>query len=182
VKSKGEQHPQAESGAAALMMPLIYDELRRLAQFYLRQERADHTLQPTALVHEAYVRLAAQHNLDWANRVQVLALASSMMRRVLLDYAEARHSRKRSGGVRIPLTDDAARQVPDDVEFLDLNQALDALLLIDERQARIVEMRFFGGMTLEEVATATTTSTATVERELRVARVWLARHLAARSS
>jgi RNA polymerase sigma-70 factor (ECF subfamily) len=160
------------------MVPLIYQELRRLAHSYLRRERSDHTLQPTALVHEAYVRLAAQHSLDWDNRVQVMALAASMMRRVLLDYADARKAAKRPGSeVRIPFSE-ALAQASDDVDFVDLNSALDDLAHLDERQARVVEMRFFGGMSIEEIAGAMGISTATVERELRTARVWLLRRLA----
>lgn len=165
------------SAAAGRMVPLIYDELRRLAHAYLRRERSDHTLQPTALVHEAYVRLAAQHNLDWQNRVQVIALAASMMRRVLLDYAEGRNAAKRAGsGVRIPFSE-ALAQASDPVDFVDLNSALDDLARLDERQARVVEMRFFGGMSIGEIAAAAGVSTATVERELRTARVWLIRRL-----
>ena len=165
------------SAVASQMLPLIYDELRRLAHSYLRTERSDHTLQPTALVHETYVRLAAQHSLDWENRVQVMALAASMMRRILLDYANARKAAKRpASGVRIPFSA-ALAQGSGDVEFLDLNAALDALAQLDERQARVVEMRFFSGMSIEEIACAAGISTATVERELRTARVWLMQRL-----
>ena len=160
------------------MVPLIYDELRRLAHSYLRRERSYHTLQPTALVHEAYVRLAAQHSLDWENRVQVMALAASMMRRVLLDYADARNAAKRPDSeVRIPFSE-ALAEISGHVDFVDLNSALDDLAHLDERGARVVEMRFFGGMSIEEIAGAMAISTATVERELRTARVWLLRRLA----
>jgi RNA polymerase sigma factor (TIGR02999 family) len=166
------------SVAAGEVLPLIYGELRRLAHAYLRRERSDHTLQPTALVHEAYVRLAAQHNLDWENRIQVMALAASMMRRILLDYANARKAAKRpDSGVRVPLFE-AAAEVSDQVDFLDLHSALDALAQLDERQSRVVEMRFFGGMSTEEISGAAGISSATVERELRTARVWLLRRLA----
>jgi RNA polymerase sigma-70 factor, ECF subfamily len=162
------------------MLPVIYDELRRLAHAYLRSERSDHTLQPTALVHEAYIRLAAQHSLDWENRVQVMALAASMMRRILLDYAKARKAAKRpDSAVRIPLSGEIAQDFQD-VQFLDLNSALEALTELDERQARMVEMRFFSGMSIEEIAGASALSTATVERELRTARVWLMRRLSGR--
>ena len=161
------------------MLPQIYEELRRLARAYLRQERRDHTLQPTALVHEAYIRLAAQHSLDWENRVQVMALAASMMRRVLLDYANARNASKRPGrAVRIPLHEAESQASDDDVDLVDLNAALDDLARLDERQARVVEMRFFGGMSIDEIAGATRISTATVERELRTSRLWLMRRLA----
>jgi RNA polymerase sigma factor (TIGR02999 family) len=165
------------SAAASQMLPLIYEELRRLAKFYLCRERSDHTLQPTALVHEAYLRLAAQHSLDWENRAQVMALAACMMRRILLDYAESRKAAKRPGsGVRIPLSEVVA-QGSTGVDFIDLNSALDALARFDERQARLVEMRFFSGMSTEEISSAAGISTATVERELRTARVWLMRRL-----
>jgi RNA polymerase sigma-70 factor, ECF subfamily len=166
------------SAAASRMLPQIYEELRRLARAYLRQERNDHTLQPTALVHEAYLRLAVQHNLDWENRVQVMALAASMMRRVLLDYANGRNAAKRPGsGIRIPLHE-AESEASDEVDLVDLNAALDDLTRLDERQARVVEMRFFGGMSIEEIAGAAQISTATVERELRTSRLWLMRRLA----
>jgi RNA polymerase sigma-70 factor (ECF subfamily) len=172
-----ESRTSSLSAAASGVLPLIYTELRRLAHSYLRRERSDHTLQPTALVHEAYLRLAAQHNLDWENRVQVMALAASMMRRVLLDYANARKAAKRPGsGVRIPFSE-ATSVVSEEVDFLDLNNALDALAQLDQRQSRIVEMRFFSGMSAEEIAGAAGISTATVERELRTARVWLLRRL-----
>ena len=175
--SDGDCRPKL-SAAASEVLPLIYGELRRLAHAYLRRERSDHTLQPTALVHEAYVRLAAQHNLDWENRIQVMALAASMMRRVLLDYANARRAAKRPGsGVRVPLCE-AAAEVSDQVDFLDLHSAMDALAQLDQRQAQVLEMRFFGGMSTEEIAGAAGISSATVERELRTARVWLLRRLA----
>src|SRR5580698_6240815 len=143
------------------MLPQIYEELRRLARAYLRQERSDHTLQPTALVHEAYIRLAAQHSLDWENRVQVMALAASMMRRVLLDHANGRNAAKRpASAIRIPFHE-AESQASDDVDLVDLNAALDDLARVDERQARVVEMRFFGGMSIEEIAGAARISTVT---------------------
>ena len=166
------------SPAASQMLPQIYEELRRLARSYLHRERSDHTLQPTALVHEAYIRLAGQHNLDWENRVQVMALAASMMRRVLVDHDNGRNAAKRpESGVRIPLYE-ADAQPSDDVDLVDLNAALDDLARVDERQARVVELRFFGGMSIEEIALAMRISTATVERELRTSRLWLMRRLA----
>lgn len=177
MKSPDKEDP---SESAAQMVPDMYDELRRLARFYLSRERANHTLQPTALVHEAYLRMAAQRQLTWENRVQVLALAASMMRRVLLDHAEARNAQKRpDSAVRIPLTDNLAGSSASEVDFLDLHHALEELGNLDSRQARIVEMRFFGGMTIEEVAGSEVVSTATVERELRTARLWLTRQLQA---
>ncbi len=163
------------------MLPLIYEELRRLARAYLQRERSDHTLQPTALVHEAYLRLAAQHNMDWQNRLQVMALAASMMRRVLSDYADQRKAAKRPGsGVRIPFSEDLAHPA-EEVDFVDLNAALDDLARLDGRQAQVVEMRFFGGMSIEEISAATSLSTATVGRELRISRLWLMRRLSGAS-
>lgn len=165
------------SAAASRMLPLIYGELRRLAHAYLRRERSNHTLQPTDLVHEAYARLAMQHSLDWQNRVQVMALAASMMRRILLDYADARKAAKRpASAVRIPFSESLV-QTSGDVDFVDLNCALDALAQLDERQAHVVEMRFFSGMSIEEISGSLGISTSTVERELRTARVWLMRRL-----
>jgi len=175
--SDGDGSPNVHP-AAGEVLPLIYGELRRLAHTYLRRERSDHTLQPTALVHEAYVRLAAQHNLDWDNRIQVMALAASMMRRILLDYANSRKAAKRPYSViRVPLSESTG-EVSHQVDFLDLHSALDALALLDKRQSQVVEMRFFGGMSTDEIAGAAGISTATVERELRTARVWLLRRLA----
>ena len=159
------------------MVPLIYEELRRLAHAYLRRERSDHTLQPTALVHEAYVRLAAQHSLDWENRVQVMALAASMMRRVLMDYADARKAAKRPASeVRIPFSE-ALTQASDDVDFVDLNSALDAFGEVGRAAGGRGRNALFWGMSVEEIAGAMGISTATVDRELRTARVWLMRRL-----
>jgi RNA polymerase sigma-70 factor (ECF subfamily) len=180
VKSEDNAFGTDHSEGTVQMVPAMYDELRRLARFYLSRERGNHTLQPTALVHEAYLRMAAQRQLTWEDRVQVLALAASMMRRVLLDYAEARNAQKRpNSAVRIPLTDNLAEAPASEVDFLDLHHALEELGNVDARQARIVEMRFFGGMTIEEVAGSEVLSTATVERELRTARLWLTRQLQA---
>lgn len=178
-KAVGKHHSKGE----VQISPAMYDELRRLARFYLSRERGNHTLQPTALVHEAYLRMAAQRQLTWEDRVQVLTLAASMMRRVLLDYAEARNAQKRpNSAIRIPLTDNLAGASATDVDFLDLHHALEELGKLDSRQARIVEMRFFGGMTIEEVAGSEVLSTATVEREMRTARLWLTRQLQAKKS
>src|SRR5262249_33667020 len=135
LTSIGAMEPPRISDAANQMVPLIYQELRRLAQYHLMRERGDHTLQPTALVHEADLRLAAQHNLDWSNRAQVLGLAASMMRRILVNHAESRRAGKRfSAGVRVPLADDVA-QTSADFDFLDLESALASLEQLDKRQA-----------------------------------------------
>jgi RNA polymerase sigma-70 factor (ECF subfamily) len=160
------------------MMPVIYDELRRLASSYLQREREGHTLQPTALVHEVYLRLRGQRHIDWANRAQFLGVAASMMRRVLVDYWSQRHAGKRmEGGQRVPIEDACRITGERAVDLIDLERALVELTAADSQQARIVEMRFFGGLTIAETAEALHLSEATVEREWSTARLWLARQL-----
>ncbi|HYW71380.1 MAG TPA: ECF-type sigma factor [Pyrinomonadaceae bacterium] len=160
--------------AAALdqLMPIVYEELRRIAHNYLRRERPMHTLQTSALVNEAFLRLIDQ-NTPWRNRAHFFAIAAQLMRRILVDYARARLNSKRGGAAqRISLT--AADDLPDDTESLvALNDALLALAELDQRQSRIVELKFFGGMTTAEIAEVTGASTATVERDWRAARAWL---------
>jgi RNA polymerase sigma factor (TIGR02999 family) len=157
------------------MLPLVYDELRRLAAGYLRRERPGHTLQPTALVHEAYVRLIDQRQVDWSNRAQFVGLAAVMMRRVLVNHARDRVAGKRGGGAEhVPLTV-AGEQLggPPALDFLDLHDALERLAALDPRKSQIVELKFFGGLTMEEIADAVGVSLATVEREWTFARAWL---------
>jgi RNA polymerase sigma-70 factor (ECF subfamily) len=157
-------------------LPALYHELRRIAKEYLSRERPDHTLQPTALVHEAYLRLIQQHKIDWSCRKQVLGIAARMMRRILVNYAIARSAEKRGAGLRVTAEPpDAAEMRPLELEQLDL--ALDRLEQIDPRQARIVELRFFSGLSVEETASAVDVSPRTVKREWRTARLWLAREL-----
>jgi RNA polymerase sigma factor (TIGR02999 family) len=151
------------------LFPIVYEELRRRAADHLRRERAGHTLQPTALVHEAYLRLSEQ-NAAWKNRDQFFALASRIMRRVLVDHARARKARKRAGITHVTLADSAESR---EVDLVALDLALDELATADQRQARIVELRYFGGLRLEEVASALDVSLATVNREWRSARAWL---------
>lgn len=160
------------------LFPLAYQELRRLAHGKLRGERAGHTLDTTALVHEAYLRLARLNRIDWQNRTHVLALAAQAMRRVLVDYAERRNAQKREGGrTRVPL-DGLSIAVDDDaVHFLDLDEALERLEALDARQCRVVECRFFAGLTIEETAEALGVSAATVKRDWTHARAWLNRAL-----
>ncbi len=164
--------------APAKLMPLVYDELRRLARDYLRRERADHTLQPTALVNEVYLRLIDQQRVDWHNRAQFFGLAAQLMRHVLVDHARARASLKRGGLVR-KLSLDEARMAPEEVaaELVALDEALVRLAAIDERKSRIVEMRFFGGLSVEETAEALGVSDKTVMRDWRIAKLWLHREL-----
>lgn len=163
------------------IMPALYAELRRMAAGWMRKERQDHTLQPTALVHEAYLRLARQHEIDWSNRAQVLGIAGRMMRRVLADYATGHNAAKRLGRVSRVAIEDAAALVPAGpdrgIGFIDLDRALTCLEKIDPQMASIVELRFFGGLTIDEVSEVTGLSTATVEREWATARVWLSRQI-----
>jgi len=155
-------------------MSIIYGDLHRRAGAYLRGERRDHTLQPTALVNEVYLRLARQGRADWKNRAQFFAVSAQMMRRILVDYARARAMAKRSGRwLRVTLDEGAAALFPAGVEVLDLDASLTRLETFDARKSRIVELRFFGGMSLEETAHVLNLSLATVERDWQVARAWL---------
>jgi RNA polymerase sigma factor (TIGR02999 family) len=159
------------------MLPGYYSELRRLAQVYLSGERPNHTLQPTALVHEAYLRLAGQHNIDWACRPQVLALAATMMRRILVNHAKARAAHKRDAGIQIELDRELELIEGGQIRIEPLDEALNRLAALDSRQASIVEMRFFAGLNVEETASALGVSSATIKREWRTARLWLMREL-----
>jgi RNA polymerase sigma factor (TIGR02999 family) len=156
------------------LIPLVYGELRRRAAHYLRRERPGHTLQPTALVHEAYFRLAGQDRTAWANRAQFLAVASQLMRRILVDHARGKHAGRRWGSrLQVPLEDGAATAQPREVDLILLDESLDALALLAPAQARLVELRYFGGLTTEEAAGVLGLSPATVERRWRLARAWL---------
>jgi RNA polymerase sigma factor (TIGR02999 family) len=160
------------------LMPLMYDELRRRAAAFIRRERVDHTLQPTALVHEVYLRLVGQERATWHNRAQFLAISSEMMRRILVDRARARKVAKRSGRwARVTLVEDAARSAPREVDVLDLDLALKELSAFDPRKARVAELRFFGGLSLEEVGQVLETSLATSMRDWQAARAWLFKRL-----
>lgn len=158
------------------LVPVIYRELRRRASARLRHERASHTLNPTDLVHQTYLRLCAQ-NPAWQNREQFFAVAGRLMRRILMDHARARGAGKRGGGLRVTLTSDAAAVTPRDPDLLDLDTALVELAALDEAQARLVELRFFGGLTLEETAEAMGISLSTANREWQAAKAWLFRRL-----
>ena len=160
------------------LIAIVYDELRRRADAFVRRERSGHTLQPTALVHEVYLRLAAQDRAVWRNRAQLLAIASEMMRRILVDRARARKMAKRSGRWnRVTLAEDLARGGPGDVDVLDLDAALNELSAFDPRKARVAELRFFGGLSLEETGEMLGTSLATTMRDWQAARAWLFRRL-----
>jgi RNA polymerase sigma-70 factor, ECF subfamily len=175
-----EDLPQGDSGTAELnaALPALYDELRQMASSYLRKERSDHTLQPTALVHESYLRLIDQHAVDWKNRLHVLSIAARMMRRILSNYATARATNKRGEG-EPKLELDAALGVYDkrDISIAAVDQALRDLENVDPRPARVVELRFFAGLTIEEIAEVLDVSAPTVKREWSVAKRWLRREL-----
>jgi len=165
-----------------VLMPQVYGELRRLAANYLRRERPGQTLQATALVHEAFLRLHAEKNHPWKNRTHFLAIAALSMRQILVQRARARHAEKRGGDAqRITLDESALAEVPATepagVDVLALDAALDRLASLDEQQAKIVELRYFGGLTIEEVAEAVEVSPATVKRHWTLARAWLKREL-----
>jgi RNA polymerase sigma factor (TIGR02999 family) len=160
------------------LVPLVYDELKGIARRQLGAERSDHTLQPTALVHEAYLKLARLDRIEWVNRAQFFAIAARAMRRVLVDHALARRTAKRgSGAEHVPLTEALLVSGEDAQEILALNDALAALEQREPRLARVVECRYFAGLTIEETAEALDTSPATVKRDWAVARAWLNREL-----
>ncbi|HKF54849.1 MAG TPA: sigma-70 family RNA polymerase sigma factor [Blastocatellia bacterium] len=156
------------------LMPLVYNELRRLASSFLRREYRYQTLQTTALVHEAYLRLVDQTHTDWKDRAHFFGIAAQLMRRILVDHARIHQAGKRGGGARaVSLDENMALVVERDVDLLALDQALDRLAAMDPRQTKIVEMRYFAGLSIEETAEALGISHATVEREWHVAKAWL---------
>jgi RNA polymerase sigma factor (TIGR02999 family) len=163
-----------DKAALDQMTPVVYEELRRLARFFLAAERSDHTLQPTALVHEAYVRLVDQHAVDWKNRAHFLGVAASMMRRILINHARARQAAKREGFTQAISLEDALGVFTNPrIDLLALNRALQELTEMDPQQGRVVELRYFGGLTIEETAEVMAISPATVKREWTTARLWL---------
>lgn len=169
---------EGDLNARERVMVLVYQELRRRAAAHLRRERPGHTLQPTALVHEAYIRLVDQRRAVWQNRAQFLAVASQMMRRILIDRARARRMAKRSGRwAQVTLDDVDVAVAPIAVDVLDLDSALTQLAQFDARKSRIAELRFFGGLSLEETGHAMQLSVATVERDWQAARAWLLKTL-----
>jgi RNA polymerase sigma factor (TIGR02999 family) len=166
--------------AAALdeLLPLVEAELRRLARRYMARERLGHTLQATALVNEAFLRLVDTRQMAWQDRAHFLGIAARLMRRVLVDHARARGMQKRgAGGYAVPLEDDMASSPAQDVDLLALDRALEALAARDARKVQVIEMRFFGGMTVEETASALHVSTDTVKRDWRLAKLWLLRQM-----
>ena len=160
------------------LLPVVYGELRSLANALFRDERADHTLQPTALVHEAYLKLTNNRNISWQNRAHFFGIAANSMRQILVNHAVAHKRQKRGGGrTLITLDESIASSDNRNLDILALNESLELLKSLDERQAKIVELRFFGGLTLKETATVLGISTATVSREWEMARTWLYRQL-----
>jgi RNA polymerase sigma-70 factor, ECF subfamily len=170
---------QGDRAALDDMLPSIYAELKQLARIYLRRERADHTLQPPALVHEAYIKLTQQRTVDWRNRAHFLGVAAGAMRRVLLHHAETRNAGKRDRARERITLDEALAAIEQQatIDILDLHHALDRLAALDARQGRIVELRVFGGLSIEETAEVLDVSPATVKRDWNVARLWLRREL-----
>jgi RNA polymerase sigma-70 factor (ECF subfamily) len=155
-------------------MPLVYNELRRVARRYLRSERPDHTLQPTALVHEAYIRLLGQREIMWQNRAHFFGVAAQLMRRILVDHARAHQAEKRGGHKqKVPLDEALEYTADKSAELVALDEALDRLAARDPRQARVVELRFFAGLTEQETAELLGISVRTVKRDWDVARAWL---------
>lgn len=169
---------QGDPAADSRLMRAVYEDLRRVAQRRLGAERGDHTLAPTALVHEAYLKLIDMRRVRWQNRAQFFAIAARLMRQILVDHARAHAAAKRGGGAwKVPLTDDRAATGPRDVSLLDLDAALEKLAAADARLSELVVLRFFGGLTVEEAADVTGTSPATVKRDWSRARAWLLREL-----
>jgi RNA polymerase sigma factor (TIGR02999 family) len=169
---------EGDKQALDQLAPMVYDELRRLADRYLRRERPGHTLQSTALVHEAYLRLIDQRNVHWQNRAHFFGVAAQMIRRILVDHARATHAAKRGAGVpRLSLDSGIDAGVERDLDLVALDDALEALSHLDPQQSRIIELRFFGGLSVEETAEVLEVSPATVKREWSSARAWLFREL-----
>ena len=169
---------QGDQAALDQLLPMVYDELRKLARSYLRRERSDHTLQATALVHEAYLRLIDQNQVTWQNRAHFFGIAAQMMRRILVNHALAKRTDKR-GGLQQKLSLDEAISFADkrELDLIALDDALKGLEEVDPKKSRLVELRFFGGLTIEETAEVFGVSHATVERDWRTAKAWLRREL-----
>jgi RNA polymerase sigma-70 factor, ECF subfamily len=173
-----------EREALQQLVPLVYDDLRRLAAGYMGRETPGHSLQPTALVHEAYVRLIDQRRVQWRNRAHFFGVAANMMRRILVDDARKRRAEKRGGGAeRITFVgDDIAAPEQHDIDVLALHESLERLAAFDSQQERIVELRYFGGLTIEETAEVVGVSSATVVREWTIAKAWLRADMSARTA
>jgi RNA polymerase sigma factor (TIGR02999 family) len=168
---------EGDAKAPVDLLPLVYRELRKLAQGYMSNERSDHTLQATALVHEAYIRLVDWKKVSWQNRAHFFAVAAQVMRKTLVDHARRKRAQKRDLGQKIELDDAVSFPSQRKVDLIDLNHGLDELTQFDPDQAKIVELRFFGGLTIEETAHVLGVSPATIKREWTVAKAWLYAYL-----
>ena len=166
-----------DNGALEQLVPLVHEELHRIAHGCMRGERPGHSLQATALVNEAYLRLIGAQQVDWQNRVQFLAVSARLMRRILVDFARSKKYQKRGGGAQPVTLDEALIVTEPGRDLVALDEALDALGQVDERKARVVDMRFFGGLSVEETAVALGVSADTVMRDWRLAKAWLMREL-----
>lgn len=167
---------RGEESAVEELTPLVYGELRRLAEGYLRREEPGHTLQPTALVHEAYLRLVERNPPNWENRSHFYGIAARLMRQILIDHARHRHAGKRAG-LRVPLEEVVSWHQERSADLVALDVALNALEVIDPRKCRAIELRYFGGLSMEEIAHALHVSAITVRRDLRAAEAWLHREM-----
>jgi RNA polymerase sigma factor (TIGR02999 family) len=164
---------EGDGKAPEELLPLVYGELRKLAHSYLQNERSDHTLQATALVHEAYIRLVDWENVSWQNRAHFFAVSAQVMRRILVDHAREKRAAKRDFGQKLALDEAVSFSKQREVDLIHLDEALLDLAKFDELQSKLVELRFFGGLTIEETGHALSISPATVKREWTVARAWL---------
>jgi RNA polymerase sigma factor (TIGR02999 family) len=173
---------RGDVAARESLVPLVYDELRRLARYYLASQRSNHTLQSTAIVHEAYLRLAGRDNVHWENRGHFFAVAAQLMRRILVDHARKRNAAKRGGAQLTLLVDEAVEPSSQrELDLVALDDALKALAELDARQSRIVELRFFGGLSIEDTSRLLEISPATVKREWSTARAWLYEEISGRN-
>ena len=166
-----------EKAAADKLMPLVYEELRRIARRQMRRQRAGHTLQTTALIHEAYLRLVRESDVHWQNRAHFFGVAAKAMRHILVDYARSRQAAKRGGAAEHVLLDEAAVVSAEPAELIALDDALQSLAALDQRKSQVVEFKYFGGLTVKEIAEVLQVSPETVARDWRLARVWLLREL-----
>jgi RNA polymerase sigma factor (TIGR02999 family) len=172
-----------DSSALEQLVPLVHRELHRLARRFMRQERQGHTLQPTALVNEAYLRLVDAHRIQWRNRAHFLAVSAQIMRRILVEFARSRHRQKRGGAAPVVALEEALNEVDgtDDTNLVALDDALRALGEMDARLCQVVELRFFGGLSVDETAEVLSVSPATVMRDWKAAKLWLLRELRSNS-
>lgn len=176
-------HCEGDKSALEKLLPLVYQELRRLAASYMRKEKSQHTLQATALVHEAYFKLVDQKEVVWQNRSHFFGVAAQLMRRILIDHARAKQADKRGGSqIKLSLDEDINFLQENGPDLLELDNALKKLAELDERQSKVVELRFFGGLNLDETAEVLGTSPATVKRDWTLAKAWLFRELSGGNS